>query len=70
VKAEHQGYRRLLRTKRKLEDARAMLDMLAHRLRDDGPEMSRKEIRDRVTKAAGWLNEIQPRSPLRDEQTS
>lgn len=48
-----------------LIDARMALDMLAHRLRDGGPETSRAEIRERVVFAAEKINEIVPRSPLR-----
>lgn len=48
-----------------LINARVALDMLAHRMRDGGPETSREEIRKRVTLAAGWINNIVPRSPLR-----
>ncbi len=50
---------------RGLIDARMALDMLAHRLRDGGPETPREEIRGRVMFAADKLNEIVPRSPLR-----
>lgn len=48
-----------------LINARMGLDMLAHRLRDGGPETSREDIRKRVSQAAEWINEIAPRSPLR-----
>lgn len=50
---------------RDLIDARMALDMLAHRLRNGGPETSREEIRKRVMFAAEKINEIVPRSPLR-----
>lgn len=63
----HTPYRRLLRTTRLLTDARMSLDMLAHRLRDGGPEMSREQMLERVQFAAGKINEVVPRSPLRDE---
>lgn len=59
--------RRLLRTKRNAEEARMIIDMLVHRLRDDGPQMQRGEIRDRLLLAAGKLNEVAPRSVLRNE---
>jgi type VI protein secretion system component VasF len=49
----------------KLIDARMGLDMLAHRLRDGGPETPRDEVRKRVIWAAEKINEIVPRSPLR-----
>ena len=58
--------RRVLRTTRDLTDARMALDLLAHRLRDGGPETSREEIRKRVLYAAEKINGIVPRSPLRD----
>lgn len=50
---------------RDLVDARTALDMLAHRLRDGGPETSREDIRKRVQFAAEKINSIVPRSPLR-----
>lgn len=52
----------------KLQDlisVRMALDMLAHRLRDGGPELNRADIRERVTFAAEKINDIVPRSPLR-----
>lgn len=58
--------RRVLRTTRLMTDARAILDMLGHRLREDGPKMTRAEIRERVLLAAEKLNQIVPRSPLRE----
>lgn len=57
----------LLKAKRTLADARASLDMLAHRLRDDGPKMTRAEIRERVQYAASKINEVEPRSILRGQ---
>lgn len=48
-----------------LINARMGLDMLAHRLREGGPETNREDIRARVSQAAEWINEIVPRSPLR-----
>lgn len=57
--------RKLLKSRRDLEDARAALDLLAHRLRDDGPETPREEIRKRVMYAAEKINSIVPRSILR-----
>lgn len=48
-----------------LIDARAGLDMLAHRLRDGGPETPREQIRERVVFAADKINAIVPRSFLR-----
>lgn len=48
-----------------LIDARTALDMLAHRLRDGGPETPREEVRKRVMFAAEKVNSIVPRSPLR-----
>jgi len=48
-----------------LIDARMALDMLAHRLRDGGPETSRQDIRERVQFAAEKINGIVPRSFLR-----
>lgn len=62
-----QGLRRVLATTRKLTDARMCLDRLAHRLRADGPAMTRDEIRQQILLATGWLNEIVPRSPFREE---
>ena len=56
---------RMLKSKRALEDARAALDMLSHRLRDGGPEMTRAQIRERVEYAANKVNEVVPRSMLR-----
>lgn len=50
---------------RDLIDARMALDVLAHRLREGGPETSRDEIRKRVAFAAEKINGIVPRSPLR-----
>lgn len=50
---------------RDLIDARTALDMLAHRLRDGGPETPREEVRKRVMFAAEKVNSIVPRSPLR-----
>ena len=50
-------------------DVRMILDMLAHRLRDDGPPMDRQYVRRRVKEAAEKLNSIVPCSPLRDEAT-
>lgn len=50
---------------RNLINARMGLDMLAHRLREGGPETSREDIRARVSQCAEWINEIVPRSPLR-----
>lgn len=58
--------RRLLRNTRALTDARMALDMLAHRLREGGPEMSRADIRERVVYAAEKVNGVVPRSPLRE----
>lgn len=57
--------RRLLKSERDLVDARAALDQLAWRLRDDGPETSREEIRKRIMYAAEKINSLVPRSPLR-----
>lgn len=57
--------RRVLKAKRELENARAALDMLAHRLREGGPAMTRDEIRERVIYAAEKINAYAPRSPLR-----
>lgn len=59
--------RKMLRVKRDIENARSVLDLLAHRLRDGGPEMTREQIRDRVKQAAGFLNEVAPRSILRSD---
>lgn len=58
---------RMLNSKRTLEEARMILDMLENRLREGGPEMSRAEIRERVRLAAGKINQLAPRSILRDE---
>jgi hypothetical protein len=52
---------------RLMTDARMILDMLSHRLREDGPEMTREEIKRRVDMAAEKINQLAPRSPLRDE---
>ena len=60
--------RRILRVTRDLTDARAALDMLAHRLRDGGPKMTRAEIRERVAYAAEKINAVVPRSIVRDEE--
>ena len=60
--------RRVLKTKRALEDARAALDMLGHRLREDGPSMTREQIRERVLYAANKVNDVVPRSIIRDDQ--
>lgn len=59
--------RRVLRTTRDLENARGALDMLAHRLREGGPSMTRAEIRERVMYAAEKINEVVPRSMLRGQ---
>ena len=67
MKPEHVGYRRLMRSMRLMTDARMILDMLSHRLREDGPEMTREEIKRRVDMAAEKINQLAPRSPLRDE---
>lgn len=48
-----------------LINARMAMDMLAHRLRDGGPETPRDEIRKRVTFAAEQINAVVPRSFLR-----
>jgi len=48
-----------------LINARMALDMLAHRLRDGGPDTPRDEIRKRVTFAAEQINAVVPRSFLR-----
>lgn len=48
-----------------LIDARMALDMMVHRLRDGGPEMSRQDIRERATFAVEKINGIVPRSFLR-----
>mgnify|MGYP000019338085 CR=1 FL=1 len=58
--------RRLVVTKRDLENARAALDRLAHRLRDGGPEMTRTEIREQVQYAAEKINGLAPRSITRE----
>jgi hypothetical protein len=58
----------VLRTTRKLTDARMALGMLHHRLREGGPTMTRAEMRERVKFAFDILNEIVPASPLRDAQ--
>ena len=60
--------RRVLKTKRALEDARAALDMLGHRLREDGPSMTREQIRERVLYAANKVNDVVPSSIIRDDQ--
>lgn len=65
MKQEHHGYRRVMRSMRLMEESRMILDMLGHRLRDGGPEMSREEIRERVILAAEKINQLAPRSPLR-----
>ena len=57
--------RRLLQTTRDLDNARAALDMLAHRLRDGGPDMTREQIRARVEYAAEQINKVAPRSMFR-----
>lgn len=48
-----------------LINARMVLDRLAHRLRDGGPNDSREVIRQQATLAADLINKIVPRSPLR-----
>ena len=48
-----------------LINARMVLDRMAHRLRDGGPNDSRGTIRQQVTLAADMINKIVPRSPLR-----
>lgn len=50
---------------RALENARAALDMLAQRLRENGPDMTRGQIRERVLYAAEQINKVVPRSMLR-----
>ena len=60
------GLRRLLRTKRNVEEARMIIDMLVHRLRDGGPTTPREEIRRRLEIASEKLNEVAPRSILRE----
>lgn len=62
------SFRRVIRTTRLLQEARMIMDMLGHRLREGGPEMTRDEIRTRVLLAAEKLNGVVPRSILRDEQ--
>ena len=62
--------RRLLVAKRDLENARAALDQLVHRLRDGGPSMTREQIRERAEYAAEKLNKVVPRSILRDGEQS
>lgn len=61
------NFRRLIRNLRKLDDAQIALNMLSHRLRDGGPEMSRSEIKERVDVAIAKLNEFRPQSPLRQD---
>ena len=51
-------FRQLVRNMRKLNDAQMALGMLANRLRDGGPEMSREEIRERLKVAIDKLNEF------------
>ena len=58
----------MLNSKRTLEEARMILDMLDNRLREGGPEMSRAEIRERVRLAVGKINELAPRSILRGDE--
>lgn len=65
--ATNYQYRRVLRSTRRLTDARMALGMLHHRLRDGGPSMTREQIRERVKFAFDILNEIVPASPLRGD---
>jgi hypothetical protein len=58
---------RMLGVKKKVHEARMILDMLAHRLRDGGPAMTREQIRERVEQASVRLNDLAPRTILRDD---
>lgn len=66
MRTEQQGYRRVIRSMRLMEEARMILDMLSHRLREGGPKMTREEIKKRVDAAAEKINQLAPRSILRD----
>lgn len=68
MKAEQRGYRRVLRSIRLMQEARMILDMLSNRLRDGGPEMTRAQIKERVDMAAEKINQLAPRSPLRNSE--
>lgn len=61
------GLRRVLKSKREIENARAALDKLAYRLREGGPAMTRPQIRELVEYAAEQINMVAPRSIVRGE---
>ena len=59
-----------LSSMRLLKEARMILDMLSHRLRcDGGPSMTREEIKSRVDVAVEKINQVAPRSILRQAAT-
>lgn len=68
MRPEQIGYRRVIRSMRLMDDARAILDQLSHRLRDGGPHMTRDEIKQRVDAAAEKINQLAPRSITRGTQ--
>lgn len=58
-----------LSSMRLLKEARMILDMLSHLLRDGGPSMTREEIKSRVDVAVEKINQVAPRSILRQAAT-